>query len=299
MLLQSLFRYIELHNHRFMKDNFLPGLMMDYPLTLDRILEHANRLYPHKRITTKLADGSFHQYTYADLYKRTKRLGNVLIRLGVKTGDRVATFSWNNYQHLELYFGIPGCGAVCHTLNIRLSSEQLIYIINHAEDKAIFVDYSLLPMIEAIADKIKGVKHFILFNAPADETPHPRPLSEAERGGKLPNVLYYEDLIAHASDAFEWRSTNESMAMGLCYTSGTTGHPKGVLYSHRSMFLHTYAINLTNCFGLVASDVVLPVVPQFHAQAWGLPYACAMVGAELVMPSMHLAPASLAETIEK
>ena len=279
-----------------MKETVLPGLMMDYPLTLDRILEHANRLYSQKRISTKLADGSFHHYTYADLYKRAKRLGNVLSRLGVKRGDRVATFSWNNYQHLELYYGIPGYGAVCHTLNIRLSGEQLIYIINHADDKVIFVDYSLLPMMEAIADKIKIVKHFVLFNAP---TPHPRPLSETERGVKLPNVLYYEDLINHASEEFEWRSTDESMAMGLCYTSGTTGHPKGVLYSHRSMFLHTYAINLTNCFGLVASDVVLPVVPQFHAQAWGLPYACTMVGAELVMPSMHLAPASLAETIEK
>lgn len=150
-----------------MNDAFLPGLMMDYPLTLDRILEHANRLYPHKRITTKLADGSFHQYTYADLYKRTKRLGNVLLRLGIKPGDRVATFGWNNYQHLEMYFGIPCSGAVCHTLNIRLSAEQLIYIINHAEDKVIFIDASLMPMIEAIADKIKEVKHFVLFNAPS------------------------------------------------------------------------------------------------------------------------------------
>ncbi len=270
-----------------MKDHSLPGLMMDYPLTMDRILEHSNRMYPQKKIYTKLADGSFHHYTYADLYKRAKRLGNVLDRLGVNAGDRVATFSWNNYQHLECYFGIPGSGAVCHTLNIRLSGEQLTYIINHADDKVIFVDYSLLPMMEAIADKIKGVKHFVLLNA-ASGTP-----------AKLPNLLYYEDLITRASDVFEWRSTNESMAMGLCYTSGTTGNPKGVLYSHRSMFLHTYAINLTNCFGLVASDVVLPVVPQFHAQAWGLPYACTMVGAEIVMPSMHLTPASLAETIEK
>ena len=270
-----------------MENIALPGLMMDYPLTMDRILEHANRMYPQRRISTKLADGSFHHYAYSDLYKRAKRLGNVLDRLGVKAGDRVGTFSWNNYQHLELYFGIPGSGAVCHTLNIRLSGEQLIYIINHAEDKIIFVDYSLLPVMEAIADKLKTVKHYILFNAPPGAT------------AKLPNVLHYDDLINQASDLFEWRSTNESMAMGLCYTSGTTGNPKGVLYSHRSMFLHTYAINLTNCFGLVASDVVLPVVPQFHAQAWGLPYACTMVGAEMVMPAMHLAPASLAETLEK
>lgn len=270
-----------------MKSDFLPGQMMDYPLTIDRILEHANRLYPHKKISTKLADGSFHQYTYADLFKRVKRLGNVLHRLGIKPGDRVATFSWNNYQHLELYFGIPGCGAVCHTLNIRLSADQLIYIINHAEDKLIFVDASLLPLLEPIADKVKPVKHFVLFNALSGTVT------------KLPNVLYYEDLLAENGEDFEWKSTDESMAMGLCYTSGTTGNPKGVLYSHRSMFLHTYAINLSNCFGFVSSDVVLPVVPQFHAQAWGLPYACAMVGADVVMPSMHLAAAPLADTIEK
>ena len=270
-----------------MKDDFLHGMMMDYPLTLDRILEHVNQLYSHKKITTKLADGSFHQYTYGDFYKRTKRLGNALDRLGVKSGDRIGTFGWNNYQHLEMYFGIPCCGAVCHTLNIRLSGEQLVYIINHAEDKIIFVDASLLPMMESIADQIKGVEHFVLFNTPSGSPT------------KLPNVLYYEVLMAGVSDEFAWRSTDERMAMALCYTSGTTGHPKGVLYSHRSMFLHTYGINQTNCFGFVSSDIVMPVVPQFHAQAWGLPYACAMVGAELVMPSMHLTPVSLAETIEK
>jgi acyl-CoA synthetase (AMP-forming)/AMP-acid ligase II len=270
-----------------MKSGFLPGQMMDYPLTIDRLVEHANRLYPHKKITTKLADGSFHQYTYADLYKRVKRLGNVLHRLGIKAGDRVGTFSWNNYQHLELYFGIPGCAAVCHTLNIRLSAEQLIYIINHAEDKMIFVDASLVALMEPIAEKLKTVKHFILFNTPPGFVT------------KLPNVLIYEDLLAETGEEFEWKCTDESMAMGLCYTSGTTGHPKGVLYSHRSMFLHTYAINLANSLSLVSSDVVLPVVPQFHAQAWGLPYACTMVGAEVVMPGMHLAAAPLADMIEK
>ncbi len=270
-----------------MKTDFLPGLMMDYPLTIDRILEHANKLYSDKKIFTKLADGSFHQYTYADLYKRSKRLGNVLQKLGIESGDRVATFSWNNYQHLELYFGIPGCAAICHTLNIRLSSDQLIYIINHAEDKVIFVDASLLALIEPIADKLRTVRNFILFNAPPG-------LST-----KLPNVLHYEDLLSNVTENFEWKCNNESMAMGLCYTSGTTGNPKGVLYSHRSMFLHTYGINLTNCLGLFSTDVVMPVVPQFHAQAWGLPYACTMLGTDIVMPAMHLAPASLADTIEK
>lgn len=269
-----------------MKSAFLPGQMMDYPLTIDRILEHANRLYPYKKITTKMADGNYHHYTYADLYKRVKRLGNVLQRLGTKPGDRLATFSWNNYQHLELYYGIPGCGAVCHTLNIRLSGEQLVYIINHAEDKLIFVDASLVSLLEPIAGKLKTVQHFVIFNAGQGFTT------------KLPNVLIYEDLLSETGEAFDWKCTDESMAMGLCYTSGTTGNPKGVLYSHRSMFLHTYAVNLANCFGFVSSDVVLPVVPQFHAQAWGLPYACAMVGADMVMPAMHLAAAPLADMIE-
>ena len=270
-----------------MKEVALPGLMMDYPLTLDRIIEHANRVYPDKKISTKLADGSFHEYTYADLYKRAKRLGNVLHHLGVKPGDRVGTFSWNNYQHLELYFGIPGAGAVCHTLNIRLSAEQLLYIIDHAEDKVIFVDSSLVPLLAPIAEKVKTVRHFVLMNTPSGAP------------SMLPNVLYYEDLLKEADKDFDWRSTNETMAMGLCYTTGTTGNPKGALYSHRSMFLHTYGINLSNCFGFTSSDVVLPVVPQFHAMAWGLPYACAMVGAELVMPAMHLAPVPLADMIEK
>ena len=270
-----------------MKEVTLPGLMMDYPLTIDRILEHANRLYPDKKISTKVADGSFHHTTYAEVFRRAKRLGNVLSRLGIRQGDRVATLSWNNYQHLELYFGIPGAGAVCHTLNIRLSADHLAYIINHAEDKIIFIDGSLLPLIEPMAGKLTSVRNFVLFNA------------QPGAGSKLPNVLHYEDLLKDASEDFEWRSTDESMAMGLCYTSGTTGNPKGVLYSHRSMYLHTYGINMSNCFGFVSSDIVLPVVPQFHAQAWGLPYACAMVGAEMVMPSMHLAAAPLAEMIEE
>lgn len=270
-----------------MSKPFLPGQMMDYPLTIDRIIEHANQVYGARKIHTKLADGSFHQYTYADMYRRVKRLGNALHRLGIKSGDRVATLSWNNYQHFELYFGIPGCAAVCHTLNIRLAADQLAYIVNHADDQLVFVDASLIPLAEAFAPFCPGVKHYILLNGSASATT------------KLPNVLHYEELIHHASEEFTWLCTDESMAMGLCYTSGTTGNPKGVLYSHRSMFLHTYGINMANVLGILSSDVVLPVVPQFHAQAWGLPYACAMTGAEVVMPGMHMAPSSLAETIEK
>jgi acyl-CoA synthetase (AMP-forming)/AMP-acid ligase II len=261
------------------------GLMMDYPLTLDRILEHANRLYPNKQVITKLPNGSLHQYTYADLYRRVKRLGNVLESLGVDVGDRVGTFAWNHYQHLELYFGIPGAGAVCHTLNLRLPPDQLAYIINHAEDKVIFVDGTLLSLFEQLAGQIDCVKQIVLFNA--------------ERGvtTSFPNVHFYEELMAAAADDYTWRSTDERLAMGLCYTSGTTGNPKGALYSHRSMYLHTLAVCQSNSLAVTEADVVLPVVPQFHAMAWGLPYACAMNGADMVMPGPHLQAAPLADLI--
>ena len=261
------------------------GLMMNYQLTMDRILEHANRLYPHKRITTMLPNGTFHRYTYADMYKRVKRMAKALGKLGVQSGDRVGTFAWNNYQHLELYYAIPGAGAVCHTLNIRLFPDQLVYIVEHAEDKVVFIDGTLLPLYERVADQISCVQHYVLINAPKDIQT------------KLPNVLFYEDLIDGSDEDFAWLSTDENMAMGLCYTSGTTGEPKGALYSHRSMFLHTYAENQATALGLMESDVVLPVVPQFHAMAWGLPYACAMAGTDMVMPGPHLKPEPLANMI--
>ena len=262
------------------------GLMMDYPLTLDRIIEHAGRMFPHKHIRTKRPDGGMHEYTYADLHRRSRRLSAALVALGVEPGDRVGTFAWNHYQHLEMYFGIPGAGAVCHTLNVRLFPKQLAYIVNHAEDKVVFIDASVLPLYEKVSAKIGCVQHYVLVNAPTDiET-------------TLPNVLHYEDLIAAADDNFAWRSTDEQMAMGLCYTSGTTGDPKGALYSHRSMFLHTLGENQAMGLGLTETDVVLPVVPQFHAMAWGLPYACTLAGADVVMPGPHLQPAALAELIE-
>ncbi len=261
------------------------GLMMNYQLTMDRILEHANRMYAQKRIITMQPDGSFHRYTYADLYQRVKRMAKALTKLGVAPGDRVGTFAWNNYQHLELYYAIPGAGAVCHTLNIRLFPEQLAYIVNHAKDKVVFIEGSLLPLYERVADQIKCVEHYVLFNAPRDVKT------------SLFNVLFYEDLIDGADDDFDWLSTDENMAMGLCYTSGTTGDPKGALYSHRSMFLHTYGENQANALGLNESDIVLPVVPQFHAMAWGLPYGSAMAGAEMVMPGPHLQAEPLANMI--
>ena len=264
----------------------LSGLMMDYPLTLNTIVEHAKRMTPRKTIRTKLPDGSWHEYNYADFHQRVRRLGNLLAALGVEPGDRVATFAWNNYQHLEFYFGIPCAGAVVHTLNIRLSHEQLKFIIDHAEDKVILVEGSLLPLIEPIADQLKTVKRFVLFN-----------LAEGQESN-LPNALHYDDLMAAADDDYEWRCADENMAMGLCYTSGTTGMPKGVLYSHRSMMLHTLGVLQAAALGPTEADVVLPVVPQFHAMAWGLPYAATWVGATIVMPGPHLQPAPLADMIE-
>ena len=262
------------------------GLMMDYPLTLDRIVERANRLFPHKRVRTRRLDGSLHDYTYADLYRRSRKLASALAGLGIESGDRIGTFAWNHYQHLEMYFGIPGAGAVCHPLNVRLFPGQLAYIVNHAEDRLVFVDASVLPLYEKVARETSGVEHHILVNAPEDIQTD------------LPNVRHYEELIDEGDDEFEWRCTDEAMAMGLCYTSGTTGEPKGALYSHRSMFLHTLGENQAMGLGLTETDIVLPVVPQFHAMAWGLPYACPLAGADMVMPGPDLSPAVLAELME-
>ena len=267
----------------------LSGLMMDYPLTIDRVLEHGNRLYPYKQIRTKLPGGGLHTYTYRDLYGRVKRLCNLLDGLGVAPGDRVGTFAWNNYQHVELYFGAPGAGAVVHTLNIRLFPEQLAFIINHAEDKVIFIDATLLPLIERIAAEIGAVEHFVLFNTPPEGV-------EAKLPGKIHD---YEALMAAASEDYSWRVEDENQAMGLCYTSGTTGHPKGALYSHRSMYLHTVGTCQAAAIGLIENDVIMPVVPQFHAMAWGLPYAAINAGSDLVLPGPHMQPSALAALIEE
>lgn len=264
----------------------LNGQMMDYPLTIDRILEHAYRLYPKKQIVSHLPDGAKHAYSYTDLYHRTKKLANVLVSLGVKQGDRIGTFAWNTYQHVEMYYGIPGVGAVCHTLNIRLYSEQLAYIVNHAEDKIIFVDASLWHLFSIIRDQIHSVEQIIVFN------------EDDSFRNRVQGVLFYEELMAAASDEFEWQVNDERTAMGLCYTSGTTGDPKGALYSHRSMYLHTMGANQAMSLGIVESDTVLPVVPQFHAMAWGIPYTALMAGADLILPGPFLKPEALADIIE-
>jgi fatty-acyl-CoA synthase len=266
----------------------MKGQMMDYPLTTHSILEYGNRVFPRKEIVSKLPDGSWHRYTYADLYQRAKKLAYSLIhRLQVKPGDRIASFAWNHYQHLELYYGIPGAGAVCHTLNIRLSADQIQYIINHAEDKIIFVDASLIGIFEKISHLLPLVKQYVIINAGEDFST------------SLSNYIFYETLQAGESVSFEWPETDETDACALCYTSGTTGNPKGVLYSHRSTYLHALTSMSPNVGNVCANDKVLVIVPQFHAMAWGGPFMCILAGADIVMPSSHLQAAPLIEMIEQ
>lgn len=257
----------------------MEGLIMNYPLTTNAILEYGNSTFNHKKVISHLPDGTRHEYTFGDLYKRSKKLANALTsKLGIAKGDMVGTFAWNHYQHLELYYGIPGIGAICHTINIRLSPQQTEFIINHSEDKVIFVDATLVPLLEKIADTLKTVEHYILINAPTDFST------------SLPNTMHYEDLLSDQSVEFEWPELNENHACGMCYTSGTTGLPKGVRYSHRSTYLHAMTLISPNAGNLSHRDTVLLVVPQFHVMAWGYPYVCLMSGSNMVMPSLHLQP---------
>jgi fatty-acyl-CoA synthase len=255
----------------------MKGLMMHCPLTTHSIIEYANRVFPQKLIISKLPDGSRHQYRFGDLYRRTKQLAHALVHvLGVKPGDKVATFAWNHYQHIELYYGIPGAGAICHTLNIRLSGEQIQYIVNHAEDTILFVDASLVRLIEKIQPLLPMVRHYVVINAGKNFTT------------ALPDFLLYEDLIAGCPSDQPWYPSEEDDACALCFTSGTTANPKGVLYSHRSTYLHALTSITPNAGNISARERVLIIVPQFHAMAWGAPFGCLLAGADIVMPSSHL-----------
>ncbi len=261
------------------------GLIMDFPLTLKHILNHNERLYGKKEVVSRTEAG-VHRYTYADFQRRVRKLANVLQRLGVKKGDRVATFAWNHYQHLELYFAVPCIGAVLHTVNIRLFPDQLVYIFNHAEDKLVFVDPSLIPLLERIQDRLEHVEQYIVLGSgPVPET-------------SLNPTLAYEELMADASDEYEFPDLDEWDAMGLCYTSGTTGNPKGVLYTHRAIFLHSFASAMSNTLNISERDVIFPVVPMFHANAWGLPFTAVLVGAKLVFPGPFLKPQDMAQMIQ-
>jgi acyl-CoA synthetase (AMP-forming)/AMP-acid ligase II len=266
----------------------LQGLMQDdFPLTLNHVLRRVRTCNLGSEVVTLTPDGTVERAAHAELAERIDRLARALSNLGVEQGDRVASFAWNNQRHFELYFAVPCTGAVLHTLNIRLFAEQLTYIVNHAEDKVIFVDDSLVPVLEKLAPSFTSVKQYVVMGS-----------GEGSELGQLPNALRYEELLEAAGPgAFDYPDLDERQAAALCYTSGTTGNPKGVLYSHRSISLHSSATLMTDANGLSRADRVLAVVPMFHANAWGLPYGAALAGADLILPDRFLGAEPLAKLI--
>jgi len=249
------------------------GLMMDSPLLISAIVRHAARNYPDREIVSVTADNPLHRYTFSDCTRRIHQLANALDKLGLAHGDRVATLAWNDYRHVEAYYGIGGAGYVCHTINPRLFPEQIVFIINHAEDKWILTDPLFVPLLEKIADQTPHVEGYVILTS-EDQMPDT----------SLINAISYEALIKDESEIYTWPELDEQSAVALCYTSGTTGDPKGVLYSQRSTVLHAYAGIAPDVMCLSMRDCVLPVVPLFHVNAWGVPYAALMVGTKLVLP---------------
>lgn len=253
------------------------GLMMDAPLTITSLMKFADKVHGKSEIVSVTHDNPRFRYTFADAFKRVRQLANALQRIGAKPNDRIATIAWNDHRHLELYYSVSCSGMICHTINPRLSLEQLEYVVNHAADQFIFIDALFLPLLEMLGDKIPTVKGIVVLT---DQNNMP--------STQLENVFCYETLLAAETDDFAWPDLEETQASVMCYTSGTTGDPKGVLYSHRSTVLHAYAGCLPDVMGGTASDVIMPLVPMFHVNAWGIPYGVALTGSKLVFPGAKM-----------
>jgi len=265
------------------------GQMMQQPLLISSLIVHAERHHPEAEVVSRRVEGDIHRSNYKEIARRARQVANALAALGVKASDRVATLAWNGHRHMELYYGVSGSQAVLHTINPRLHPDQIAYIADHAEDQVLFFDLSFWPLIQAVAGRVQTVRHFV---AMTDRAHMP---ADAE---KVPGLLCYEELLAAQSEHYDWPVFDENTASSLCYTSGTTGNPKGVLYSHRSTVLHTMAAALPDCLDCRATDVVLPVVPMFHVNSWGIVYLGPMTGAKLVLPGPGLDGKSLYELFE-
>ncbi len=264
----------------------IPGLMQDVPLLTTNILNHVEAAHPRVEIVSRTVEGRIHRYDYAGMAARCRRLARALTKLGVRSGDRVASLAWNTHRHLELFYGVPGLGAVLNTVNPRLFDDQIVYVLEHAESTVLFYDRTFQPLVERLASRFSTVKTFVLLS---DE--------DAHDGGAV-GALNYETLIAAESDAtFDWPSFDENAGAFLCYTSGTTGDPKGVLYSHRAVVIHGLAAGLASAFGLTAFDVVMPCSSLYHATAWGLPFIAPINGCKIVLPAEKMDGASLQELI--
>jgi fatty-acyl-CoA synthase len=263
------------------------GLMQDWPLTVDKILDHAKNWHPNREVVTRSVEGPIERTTYGAIHGRAKRVSNALKAWGVQPGDRIATLAWNTGDHIETWYGIMGIGAVCHTLNPRLFPEQLVYIINHAGDRIIFVDLTFVPLLDAILPHCPSVERVVIMTDP-DHMPQTR----------LPVVECYETVLEQSSEDVEWGGFDEQTACGLCYTSGTTGNPKGVLYSHRSNFIHTLLGLQSTVLGATPREVILPVVPMFHANAWGIAFGGPAAGSKLVMPGARMDGPAIYELLE-